>query len=107
MHSAEAQGKGDISILPGRGHFYFALTNGRDNLLLAVESARIRTAESFKMTRLLRSAWIWAATGALILLWVPLLGAIRLFDVEPRRLRTGRWFRRLGRVVARVNPWRI
>src|ERR1039457_5805301 len=26
MHSAEAQGKGDISILPGRGHFYFALT---------------------------------------------------------------------------------
>jgi 1-acyl-sn-glycerol-3-phosphate acyltransferase len=35
------------------------------------------------------------------------LGTIRLFDVEPRRLRTGRWFRRLGRVVARVNPWRI
>ena len=26
MHSAEAQGKGDISILPERGHFYFALT---------------------------------------------------------------------------------
>jgi hypothetical protein len=26
MHFAEAQGKGDISILPGRGHFYFALT---------------------------------------------------------------------------------
>ena len=25
-HSAEAQGKGDISTLPGRGHFYFALT---------------------------------------------------------------------------------
>jgi 1-acyl-sn-glycerol-3-phosphate acyltransferase len=42
-----------------------------------------------------------------MLLWVPLLGAIRLFDVEPRRLRTGRWFRRLGRVLARVNPWRI
>jgi hypothetical protein len=26
MHSAEARGKGDISTLPGRGHFYFALT---------------------------------------------------------------------------------
>ena len=26
MHSAEALGKGDISILLGRGHFYFALT---------------------------------------------------------------------------------
>jgi len=59
------------------------------------------------MPRLLRSAWIWAATAALILLWVPLLGAIRLFDREPRRLRTGRWFRRLGRVIAMVNPWRI
>ena len=59
------------------------------------------------MPRLLRSAWIWAATAALILLWVPLLGAIRLFDAEPRRLRTGRWFRRLGRVIAGVNPWRI
>ena len=26
MHFSEATGKGDISILPGRGHFYFALT---------------------------------------------------------------------------------
>ena len=26
MHSPEAQAKGDISILPGGGHFYFALT---------------------------------------------------------------------------------
>ena len=26
MHSAESQAKGDISTLPGRGHFYFALT---------------------------------------------------------------------------------
>jgi 1-acyl-sn-glycerol-3-phosphate acyltransferase len=40
-------------------------------------------------------------------LWVPLLGTIRLFDVDPRRLRTGRWFRMLGRALARVNPWRI
>ena len=59
------------------------------------------------MTRFLRSAWIWAATGTLIVLWVPLLGAIRLFDVDPRRLRTGRWFRNLGPVLAKVNPWRI
>jgi len=55
----------------------------------------------------LRSAWIWGASAVLILLWTPLLGAIRLFDAEPRRLRTGRWFRRLGRVLAKVNPWRI
>jgi 1-acyl-sn-glycerol-3-phosphate acyltransferase len=60
-----------------------------------------------QMTRLLRSAWIWAATAAFVLLWAPLLGTVRLFDVEPRRLRTGRWFRRLGRVLVRVSPWRI
>ena len=59
------------------------------------------------MIRIVRSVWIWAATAALMLLWVPLLGAIRLCDVDPRRLRTGRWFRRLGRALARVNPWRI
>jgi len=59
------------------------------------------------MIRLLRSVWIWTATAALVLLWAPLLGMIRLFDREPRRPRTGRWFRRLGRVVSRVNPWRI
>jgi len=58
------------------------------------------------LIRWLRSVWIWAATAALILLWVPLLAAIRLFDTGPC-LRTGRWFRRLGRVLARVNPWRI
>ena len=34
MHSAEAQGKGDISILPGRGHFYFALTSSLRALAL-------------------------------------------------------------------------
>src|ERR1019366_4309824 len=28
MHSQEAQVKGDVSTLPGRGHFYFALTSG-------------------------------------------------------------------------------
>jgi 1-acyl-sn-glycerol-3-phosphate acyltransferase len=62
---------------------------------------------TIQMIRLLRSVWIWAATAALVLFWTILLAAIRLFDVDPRRLRTGRWFRRLGRVLARVNPWRI
>ena len=59
------------------------------------------------MLRYPRSAWIWFATTALVLLWVPLLGAIRLFDVDPLHLRTGRWFRMLGRAMAKVNPWRI
>ena len=58
-------------------------------------------------TRILRSAWIWGASVALILLWAPLLGAVRLFDAKPPWLRTGRWLRRLGRVIARVSRWRI
>jgi len=59
------------------------------------------------MYRILRSSWIWAASLTLILLWVPLLAAVWLGDRDPRKLRTGRWFRRLGRVLAKVNPWRI
>ncbi len=59
------------------------------------------------MLAVLRTTWIWTASAVLILLWTPLLGVVRLFDREPRRLRTGRCFRRLGRVLARVNPWRI
>jgi 1-acyl-sn-glycerol-3-phosphate acyltransferase len=40
-------------------------------------------------------------------LWVPLLGVVRLFDADPLHLRTGRWFRGLGRAMARATPWRI
>jgi 1-acyl-sn-glycerol-3-phosphate acyltransferase len=54
----------------------------------------------------LRSLWIWTASAVLVILWVPVLGLIRAFDKEPR-LRTGRWFRRLGRMLPRVNTWRI
>jgi 1-acyl-sn-glycerol-3-phosphate acyltransferase len=59
------------------------------------------------MIRFLRSAWIWAASATLIVLWVPLLATIRLFDRDPLRLRTGRWYRKLGPVLATINPWRI
>jgi 1-acyl-sn-glycerol-3-phosphate acyltransferase len=58
------------------------------------------------MIRYVRSLWIWAACAALVILWVPVLGVIRVFDKEPR-LRTGRWFRRLGRMLSRVSPWNI
>ncbi len=60
----------------------------------------------FNMIRVLRSLWIWAASAALVVFWVPLLGLVRVFDREPYLL-TGRWFRRLGRNLSRVNPWRI
>jgi len=56
---------------------------------------------------MLRSIWIWVAGALLLLFWAPLLGVIRIFDRQPLRLRTGRWFRRLGRLLAKVNPWRL
>jgi 1-acyl-sn-glycerol-3-phosphate acyltransferase len=59
------------------------------------------------MIRALRSIWIWTASAVLILFWALLLGVVRLFDRDPLRLRTARWFRRLGRLLAKVNPWRI
>lgn len=60
------------------------------------------------MLRFLRSVWIWGATSAMVLLWVPLLWIVRLFDRDPLRRPTARWFRRLGPAVARVNPaWRV
>ena len=59
------------------------------------------------MLRFLRSIWIWTASATLIVLWVPLLGVIWTFDRGANRLRTGRWFRRLGRLLGKLNPWRI
>jgi 1-acyl-sn-glycerol-3-phosphate acyltransferase len=58
--------------------------------------------------RAITSALTWTATALLILAWVPLLGLIRLFDRDPARYRTGRWFRQLGAAITYVNPaWRI
>jgi 1-acyl-sn-glycerol-3-phosphate acyltransferase len=44
---------------------------------------------------------------ALILLWTPIVAFVRLFDRDPRHLHTARWYRRLGRVLTRVNPWQV
>ena len=57
--------------------------------------------------RILRSIWIWAGSAGLIALWTPLLFVISVFERDPSRLRTGRWFRRLGRLLARISGWRI
>jgi 1-acyl-sn-glycerol-3-phosphate acyltransferase len=56
----------------------------------------------------LRSLWIWFAVIILIILWLPLLTVIWLFDRDPVHYRTGRWFRRLGVAMTKVNPaWRL
>ena len=56
----------------------------------------------------LQSIWTWGAILVLIVLWVPLLALVRMFDRDPAYYRTGRWFRRLGRATTRLNPaWQI
>jgi 1-acyl-sn-glycerol-3-phosphate acyltransferase len=56
----------------------------------------------------LKSAYIWFAIVTLVILWLPLLAAVRLFDSDPVHYRTGRWFRRLGIAMTKVNPaWKL
>lgn len=56
----------------------------------------------------LRSLFIWFVVLACIALWVPLLACVRVLDRHPARMRTGRWFRRLGVVVTKLNPlWKL
>jgi 1-acyl-sn-glycerol-3-phosphate acyltransferase len=60
------------------------------------------------MIDVLRSLWIWFATVTLILGWLPVVAVVRLFDRNPLRVTTARVFRRLGVLVAKVNPaWRL
>lgn len=56
----------------------------------------------------LKSIYIWTVSALIILIWVPLLAVIRLFDRDPVLYRTGRMYRRLGYVLVRVNPnWKV
>ncbi len=60
------------------------------------------------MLSTLRSIWIWSAVALLIIAWLPLLAIIRLFDRDPVHYRTGRWFRKLGVAMTKVNPtWNL
>lgn len=57
---------------------------------------------------MIQSAWTWFAVSILIVVWLPLLAVVRLFDRDPVHYRTGRWFRRLGCMLTKVNPtWHI
>ena len=56
----------------------------------------------------LLSIYSWLVNGLLILVWLPLLAVVRLFDRDPAHYVTGRWFRRLGAIMTRANPfWKI
>jgi 1-acyl-sn-glycerol-3-phosphate acyltransferase len=58
--------------------------------------------------RFFASIWIWLTAILLMVVWLPLLALIKLFDRDPVRYRTGRWFRRLGATMTHLNPlWQI
>lgn len=60
------------------------------------------------MRSVLVSLWVWTAVVVLIVLWVPLMAAVRLFDRDPARYYTGYALRILGRSMTYVNPfWEI
>jgi 1-acyl-sn-glycerol-3-phosphate acyltransferase len=58
--------------------------------------------------RFVVSVYVWVTVAGLIVLWFFLLVAVRVTDADPVRYRTGRWFRRLGVAMTRVNPfWQV
>lgn len=60
------------------------------------------------MRQKLFSVLIWTGIALLIAVWLPAMAVIRLFDRDPVRYRTGRFFRRLGSAISRINPnWKI
>lgn len=54
--------------------------------------------------RYLKSIIIWTGILLLILVWLPLLYVMALFDRDPVRYKTGRMFRNLGRAISKINP---
>lgn len=56
------------------------------------------------MRTVLRTAWIWLGSILIILVAFPLLALVRLFDRDPVRRRTGRFFRRIGVLMTRLHP---
>jgi 1-acyl-sn-glycerol-3-phosphate acyltransferase len=60
------------------------------------------------MRQKLFSVLIWTGIALLVIVWLPALAIVRLFDWDPVRYRTGRFFRRLGSAISRINPnWKI
>ena len=58
--------------------------------------------------RTLQSIYAWVGIVLLILLALPTVAIVRLFDRDPGRYTTGRVFRTLGDWITRVNPrWRV
>lgn len=60
------------------------------------------------MLSTLKSLAIWIGVLILILLWLPMMALVRLFDRDPAHYYTGRLFRKLGKYISKINPnWQI
>lgn len=56
----------------------------------------------------IKSIYIWLAVILLFFIWYPLVGLIYLFDKDPAKYRTGRFFRYVGSAMSYINPgWKI
>ena len=60
------------------------------------------------MRSVLVSLWVWFAIGALIVLWVPVMGVARVVDRDPAHYYAGYTLRIMGRLFTYVNPfWEV
>jgi 1-acyl-sn-glycerol-3-phosphate acyltransferase len=61
------------------------------------------------MWQTLMSIWAWLVLGTCLVLWMPLMAAARLITLsDPGRYAVGYLFRRIGPVMATLNPlWRF
>lgn len=59
------------------------------------------------MVKRLVSAWVWASTGAVALVWLPWMGLVWLVTApgDPGRYAVGRWFRRAAVTITSLNPF--
>ncbi|TNE71756.1 1-acyl-sn-glycerol-3-phosphate acyltransferase [bacterium] len=56
----------------------------------------------------IKSVYIWGAVILLFVIWYPMVGILYLFDRDPAKYRTGRFFRYVGAAMTYVNPaWKI
>lgn len=56
----------------------------------------------------LLSALTWTAIAVLLLVWLPLMAVVRVFDVDKAHYATGRLFRLVGYAMTKVNPaWHV
>lgn len=58
--------------------------------------------------RKVTSVLIWVGIVGLILIWLPVLAIVRIFDRDPAQYNTGRVFRKLGYAISKINPnWNV